>query len=75
MYEREHCWKWSSKDEFVKFVGRNTAPSIQSYMAEWSAAQKEQVVVTIRKILDEEFPGTDPFYVPMAANIVVGTKR
>ena len=75
VHEREHRWKWTSKEEFVKFVGRNTAPSIQMYMAKWTTRQKEDVVDVIWRILDEEFPGAETFYVPMVANIVEGTKK
>jgi hypothetical protein len=44
------------------------------YMAGWTTKQKENVAICIREILDEEFPGTDMFHVPMVANIVVGCK-
>jgi hypothetical protein len=75
VHEREHRWKWTSKDELVKFVGRNTAPSIHIYTAKWTAQQKEQVADVIRTMLDDEFPGMENFYVPMVANIVVGNKK
>ena len=75
VHEKTHMWAWSSKESFVAFVGRNTAPVIQRYMAEWSHQQKEEVVMEIFKILDIEFPGRDAFTVPMVANIVVGCKR
>jgi hypothetical protein len=59
----------------VKFVGRNTAPSIQIYTAKWTVQQKEQVAGVIGTMLDDEFPGMENFYVPMVANIVVGNKK
>jgi ubiquinone/menaquinone biosynthesis C-methylase UbiE len=74
VHERTHLWKWSSKDAFIRFVGKNRAPSIQMYMAGWTAQQKEDVATCIKDILDDEFPGTEMFHVPMVANIVVGYK-
>jgi len=59
----------------VKFVGQNTAPSIQIYTAKWTAEQKEQVADVIRTMLDDEFPGMENVSVPMVANIVVGSKK
>jgi hypothetical protein len=59
----------------VKFVGRNTAPSIQIYIAKWTAQQKEQVAGVIRTMLDDEFPGMENFYIPMVANIIAGIKK
>jgi hypothetical protein len=59
----------------VKFVGRNTGPSIESYMAEWKPRQREEVVNAIAKLLDEDFPEMEVFYMPMVANIVVGSKN
>lgn len=44
-------------------------------MAKWTAVQKVRVVDIIWKLLNEEFPATDTFCVPMVANIVVGTKK
>ena len=74
VHERIHSWKWSSKDAFVKFVGMNKAPSIQMYMAGWTIKQKKDVVVSIREMLDTDFPENETFTVQMIANIVAGRK-
>jgi len=75
VHERRHMWEWRSKEAFVRFVGRNKAPSIQMYMKDWTGQQREEVVEVIRRMLDEEFPGKDTFYLPMVANIVIGNKK
>lgn len=75
IHERTHMWRWSSREEFVRFVGGNKTPSIQMYMANWTSQQKQEVVVVIGKLLDDDFPNMETFQVPMIANIVVGTKR
>jgi hypothetical protein len=67
-------WEWSSKEVFLEFVGRNQAPAIQAYMSTWTKQHKLDVVGVIREMLDEDFPDTDTFKVPMTANIVVGRK-
>ena len=74
VHVRKHMWKWSSKEAFVEFVGKNKAPSIQAYMRGWTPQQKEDVTVIIRKLLNRDFPRTETFHVPMIANIVVGRK-
>jgi hypothetical protein len=68
-------WEWTSKEEFIQFVGRNKSPSIQMYMANWTPQQKEDVQVVIGRLLDDDFPGMETFLVPMVANIVVGSKK
>ena len=75
VHERTHLWEWTSREEFIQFVGRNKAPSIQVYMAKWTAQQKEDVQAVIRRLLHDDFPGTETFLVPMVANIVVGSKK
>ena len=68
-------WRWDSKEEFIKFVGGNKAPSIDAYMANWTLQQKQDIAVVIVKLLDDDFPGIETFHVPMVANIVVGSKK
>ena len=75
MHERTHMWTWTSKEEFVRFVGRNKSPSIQIYMADWTPQQKQDVTVVIAKLLEEDFPNTDTFQVSMIATVVVGSKK
>ena len=75
VHERTHMWKWTSREEFIQFVGRNKASSIQMYMAEWTTEQKQEVAVVIEKLLHEDFPNEESFQVPMVANIVVGSKK
>ena len=75
VHERTHMWEWTSREEFIQFVGRNKAPSIQMYMAKWTLQQKQDVQAVIRRLLDNDFPGMETFHVPMVANIVVGCKK
>ena len=75
VHERTHMWEWTSREEFIQFVGRNKALSIQTYMAEWTPQQKEDVQAVIGRLLHDDFPGMETFHVPMVANIVVGSKK
>ena len=68
-------WTWTSKDEFVRFVGRNKAPSIQMYTADWTPQQKQDVIVAIEKLLEGDFPNTETFQVSMIATVVAGSKK
>ena len=75
VHERTHNWIWSEKEEFIRFVGRNKSPAIQSYLSNLTLEQKEKVPIVIAEMLERDFPGAEAIRLPMSAYIVAGLKR
>lgn len=75
VHERTHHWRWNSKEEFIRFLTRDNTPSMQAYMSAWTPEQKQEIVVVLEQILNDDFGERESFHVAMVANIVVGRKK